>query len=190
MAGVDFRVNVSRTESADGIIYPDGKRYGFTSEGADDVEFTAATNPGEPLRPLAKIASTGEMSRFTLALKSALSESDRTPVLVFDEIELGIGGRTGEVIGQKLWRLARHHQVVCVTHLPQIAAFADAHFCVRKETSGERAISRLESLDGPSRTIEMADMLVGAERTEAALRNAGELLEKAQTWKSSIGRSA
>jgi DNA repair protein RecN (Recombination protein N) len=190
MAGVDFCVNVSRTESAEGIAYPDGKRYAVTADGADDIEFMAATNPGEPLRPLAKIASTGEMSRFTLALKGALSEADRTPVLVFDEIELGIGGRTGDVIGQKLWRLARQRQVICVTHLPQIAAFADAHFRVRKQISGERSTSQLEALDAPSRTSEIAEMLAGSERSEAAAGNARELLDKAHTWKSRSGLSA
>ena len=132
MAQVEFDVSISREQSPDGIPFPDGVSYRFDSSGADEVVFIASTNPGEPMKPLDRIASTGEISRFMLALKSALAEADTIPVLIFDEIDIGVGGRSGEVIGRKLWTLSRNHQVICVTHLPQIAAFADAHFNVSK----------------------------------------------------------
>jgi DNA repair protein RecN (Recombination protein N) len=143
----------------------------------------ASTNPGEPLKPLARIASTGELSRFTLALKGALSEADNIPVLIFDEIDTGIGGRSGEIIGRKLCILARNRQVVVVTHLPQIAAFADAHFNVHKAASGTRTVSMLENLEGESRLKELAIMLAGTQYTEASLNNARELRHRAETWK-------
>ena len=182
MPQVEFRVALSREKDEDGIPLPDGL-YAFTNEGVDTVEFMASTNPGEPLKPLAKIASTGELSRFTLALKGALSEADHIPVLIFDEIDIGIGGRSGEIIGKKLSSLARNHQVVCVTHLPQIAVFADAHFSVHKELAGERTLSLLESLEDEARLKELAVMLAGVHYTETALTNARELMHKAESWK-------
>jgi DNA repair protein RecN (Recombination protein N) len=144
-----------------------------------------STNPGEPLKPLADIASTGEISRFTLALKVALAEADSMPVLIFDEIDIGVGGRSGDVIGKKLWGLARHHQVICVTHLPQIAVFADTHFSVNKQTESQRTTSSIAALDGDKRIQELAEMLGGASRSETSVKNARELLQKAETWKKS-----
>ena len=182
MPQVEFQVSLSQEKDEEGIPLPDGN-YAFTNEGVDNVEFVASTNPGEPLKPLAKIASTGELSRFTLALKGALSEADRIPVLIFDEIDIGVGGRSGEIIGKKLSRLARNHQVVCVTHLPQIAAFADAHFSVHKELAGARTLSLLESLEDEARLKELAVMLAGAHYTETALTNARELMHQAKSWK-------
>jgi DNA repair protein RecN (Recombination protein N) len=182
MPQVDFQVSISREKDEDGIPLPNGV-YAFTNEGIDKVEFMASTNPGEPIKPLAKIASTGELSRFTLALKGALSEADHIPVLIFDEIDIGVGGRSGEIIGKKLSNLARNHQVVCVTHLPQIAAFADAHFSVHKELAGARTLSLLESLDDEARLKELAIMLGGAQYTETALTSARELRHKAENWK-------
>ncbi|MCJ7425614.1 MAG: DNA repair protein RecN [Dehalococcoidales bacterium] len=183
MTQVEFQVSLSREKDEDGIPLPDGQSYAFGNEGVDTVEFMASTNPGEPLKPLAKIASTGELSRFTLALKGALSEADHIPVLIFDEIDIGIGGRSGEIIGKKLSSLARNHQVVCVTHLPQIAAFADAHFSVHKELAGARTLSMLESLEDEARLKELAIMLAGDHYTETALNNARELMHKAESWK-------
>ncbi len=182
MPQVEFQVSLSREKDEEGIPLPDGL-YAFTNEGVDNVEFMASTNPGEPLKPLAKIASTGELSRFTLALKGALSEADHIPVLIFDEIDIGIGGRSGEIIGRKLSSLARNHQVVCVTHLPQIAAFADAHFSVHKELAGARTLSLLESLEDEARLKELAVMLAGAHYSQTALTNARELMHKAENWK-------
>jgi DNA repair protein RecN (Recombination protein N) len=185
MAEVEFEVSATKTQAQEGISLPDGQTYLFNNEGIDTVEFYVSTNPGEPLKPLAKIASTGEISRFTLALKGALSEADSIPVLIFDEIDIGIGGRSGEIIGKKLWILAQNHQVICVTHLPQIAAFADAHFSIHKITSGDRTLSILETLQGESRTKELAVMLAGTKPSEASLTHAHELTQKAEIWKSS-----
>jgi DNA repair protein RecN (Recombination protein N) len=182
MTQVEFQVSLSQEKDEDGIPLTDG-RYAFTNEGIDRVEFMASTNPGEPLKPLAKIASTGELSRFTLALKGALTEADHIPVLIFDEIDIGVGGRSGEIIGKKLSSLARNHQVVCVTHLPQIAAFADAHFSVHKELAGTRTLSMLESLEDEARLKELAIMLAGAQYSQTALDNARELRHKAESWK-------
>jgi DNA repair protein RecN (Recombination protein N) len=185
MAQVQFEVNITQSKSQEGLALPDGETYAFNNDGIDDVEFMASTNPGESLKPLARIASTGEISRFMLALKGVLSEADSTPVLVFDEIDIGVGGRSGEIIGKKLWTLARDRQVICVTHLPQIAAFADAHYRVRKEVYGERTMSRLEALQGESRIGELTTMLAGPQYTDASLDSARELVQKAGAWKES-----
>jgi len=186
MAQVEFDVSIAQEASPEGIPFPDGKCYRFDSTGVDDVVFIASTNPGEPSKPLDKIASTGEVSRFMLALKSALAEADTIPVLIFDEIDIGVGGRSGEVIGRKLWNLSRSHQVICVTHLPQIAAFADAHFNVSKRTAGERTVSTIEPLRGEARLNELAVMIAGSRVTPTALNTAGELMEKAGAWKNNL----
>ncbi len=183
LSQVEFEVEITQEPDEEGLLFPDGKSYDFSSDGGDSVQFVASTNPGEPLKPLAKIASTGEISRFMLALKGALSRSDNTPVLVFDEVDIGVGGRGGEMIGKKLWTLARDRQVICISHLPQIAAFADAHYTVRKEVSDTQASSTLESLDYQPRLAELAAMLAGPQYTETALENARELLERAEEWK-------
>jgi DNA repair protein RecN (Recombination protein N) len=182
MARVDFAVAMTQEPLPEGIPLPDGGTYRFSASGIDDVYFEASTNPGEPRKPLEKIASTGEISRFLLALKSALAEADTIPVLIFDEIDIGIGGRSGEVIGRKLWNLARSHQVICVTHLPQIAAFADAHYSVSKQTTGGRTVSTIETLRGEARVKELAVMLGGPRYTASALTAARELIEKAEAW--------
>jgi DNA repair protein RecN (Recombination protein N) len=182
MARVDFAVAITQAQDPEGIPLPDGVSYRFSASGIDDVYFEASTNPGEPRKPLDKIASTGEASRFLLAMKSALAEADTIPVLIFDEVDIGVGGRSGEVIGRKLWSLARTHQVICVTHLPQIAAFADAHFSVSKRTTGGRTVSNIESLRGEARVKELAAMLGGPQYTGSALTAAGELIEKAEAW--------
>ncbi len=186
MGQMDFCVSVTQSPSEDGIRGDGGQLYAFHSNGIDKVEFLVSTNPGEPLKPLVKIASTGEISRFTLALKGALAGADRVPVLIFDEIDIGVGGRSGEIVARKLWGLARHHQVVCVTHLPQIAAYADAHYFVRKQTSGERAVSALECLAGEPRLIETALMLAGPGYSATALENARQLVLNADSWKKGI----
>jgi DNA repair protein RecN (Recombination protein N) len=184
MSQVDFKVSVSREVSPEGIPFPDGERYQFSTSGVDVVEFIASTNPGEPLKPLARIASTGEISRFMLALKSALAEADAIPVLIFDEIDIGVGGRSGQIIGKKLWNLSRNHQVICVTHLPQIAAFADAHYTVSKQSTGDRTVSTIEALQGEARLNELAVMIGGPGYAANALNAARELLQKAEAWKS------
>jgi len=183
MPQVDFKVGIEHSLSEDGIPLPDGNSYAFSSDGVDSVEFIASTNPGEPHKALAKIASTGETSRFMLALKGALSEADNIPVLVFDEIDVGVGGRSGEIIGKKLWTLSRNHQIICITHLPQIAAFADAHYRVCKEVTGDRTISKLETLEKEGRTEELAAMIGGSDYSDTSLKSARELVDKARQWK-------
>ncbi|HET8571277.1 MAG TPA: DNA repair protein RecN [Candidatus Limnocylindria bacterium] len=148
--------------------------------GADRLTFTFAPNPGEPPRPLARIASGGEASRLSLALKVVLAAADDTPVLVFDEVDAGIGGRNAGALGERLKGLAAHHQVLCVTHLPQIAAYADAHVHVGKRVEDGRTHTEVRLLDAEERTVELAAMLGGAEAGDAALAAAEALLRTAR----------
>lgn len=157
----------------------------FNETGIDSVEFLISLNPGEPPRPLARIASGGEASRLMLAVKSILSTADQIPILVFDEIDAGIGGRIGSVLGQKLWGLSRNHLVLCVTHLPQIACYADNHARVAKLASHDRTVTSVEVLDGEARVIELSQML-GSD-SGAARTNATEMLREAVRWKKSGG---
>jgi DNA repair protein RecN (Recombination protein N) len=158
------------------------QRYAFGPLGIDRVEFLIAPNPGEPFKPLARIASGGETSRLMLALKSILSAADAVPTLIFDEIDAGISGRAGQIVGEKLWQLARHHQVVCVTHLPQIAALGDGHFRVAKALAAGRTTAQVEALSGEARLAEISQLL-GGTATRAASANAAELLERGAEWK-------
>ena len=184
MSQVRFEVGIRQTDDPQGIPVANGRTVSFAKDGVDDVEFMVSTNPGEPIKPLASIASTGEVSRFTLALKVALAEADLTPVLIFDEIDIGIGGRSGDIIGKKLWSLSRHHQVICVTHLPQIAVFADAHFAARKETSKERTKSFISLIKGDERINELAAML-GGTSSKITLESASEMNLNSELWKTS-----
>jgi DNA repair protein RecN (Recombination protein N) len=156
-----------------------GEHLSFDSNGIDQVEFLIAPNPGEGFKPLVKIASGGETARLMLALKNVLARADEIPILVFDEIDQGIGGRVGLTVGQKLWSLARHHQVFCVTHLPQLAAFGDQHFRVQKIIQGERTYTQVEELEGEQRLLELSQML--GEIGEGTLRSAHELLQLAHS---------
>jgi DNA repair protein RecN (Recombination protein N) len=148
--------------------------------GADRVLFTFAPNPGEPPRPLGRIASGGEASRLSLALKVVLATADETPLLVFDEVDAGVGGRNASALGERLRALSRFHQVLCVTHLPQVAAYADAHLVVGKRVEGARTATDVRALDGEARASELAAMLAGEgagdeahAAAEALLRGAG-----------------
>ena len=149
----------------------------WSRTGADAVEFLLAANPGEPLRPVRAAASGGELSRVMLALKTAFAKADRTPILVFDEVDAGIGGETARAVGGKLAALARGRQVLCVTHLPQVACRASTHFHVAKEVASGRTRVRLERLDGDRRLEAMALMLGGRAATAASRKHAQELLE-------------
>lgn len=155
-----------------------GGRVAFDATGFDRVEFLVAPNPGEGLKPLAKIASGGETSRLMLALKNVLAKADPVPSLVFDEIDQGIGGRVGGVVGHKLWQLGRVHQVLCITHLPQLAAFGDQHFQVQKVFRNGRTTTQVRHLDGDERLLELAGML--GEVSEGTLRSASDLLQSAR----------
>jgi DNA repair protein RecN (Recombination protein N) len=143
--------------------------------GADRVTFTFAPNPGEPPRPLARIASGGEASRLSLAIKVVLAAADATPLLVFDEVDAGVGGRNASALGERLRDLSRYHQVVCVTHLPQVAAYADAHLVVGKRTEGERTTTEVRELTADERANELAAMLAG-DRAGDEARTAAEAL--------------
>ncbi len=178
MAEAQFAVDFQTKADPDGIPVEDGKRLAFDHNGYDRVEFLVAPNPGEGLKPLAKIASGGETSRLMLALKNVLASADEIPSLIFDEIDQGIGGRVGFVVGQKLWNLARNHQVFCVTHLPQLAAFGDEHYQIQKLVQDNRTLTRVEPLAGESRMLELAQML--GQVGEATLQSAHEILQTAQ----------
>ena len=149
------------------------------AHGLDAVEFIIQTNPGLPPQPLRKIASGGEMSRIMLALKGTLAQGDRVSVLVFDEIDSNVGGRLGAIIGGKLRALAGHHQVLCITHLPQIAAYASRHLTVRKESSGAETRTSVRAVDGADRLNELAEMIGGQRITNTTLAQAQELLDAA-----------
>ncbi len=183
LKGHDF----SRADNATtkiGALAPAENSLHWTSTGWDTVEYRIATNPGEPLKPLHEIASGGEMSRVMLALKVSVEEGAVKPkrkiptprTLVFDEIDIGIGGRAAEAVGQKLKSLSRGQQVLCVTHLPQIAAFADQHFVVEKRASEGRTKTKIVQLDDPARTQEVARMLSGATVTETSLQHAAQMI--------------
>lgn len=172
MENVKFAVQIEPVPSRDG----NGANFPFTERGMDHVEFLLSPNPGQPLRPLARIASGGELSRVMLALKTALSRRHEIPVLIFDEIDVGIGGAAAEAVGVKLKELAQYAQVFCVTHLPQIARYADAHFNVRKDITEGRTTVNVTRLNEQERVHELARMLGGAKVTEATLRHAQELV--------------
>jgi DNA repair protein RecN (Recombination protein N) len=178
MAAARFGVEFRTKADANGVPMPDGSRIAFDQDGLDKVEFLVAPNPGEGLKPLAKIASGGETSRLMLALKNILARADEIPSLIFDEIDQGIGGRVGLVVGYKLWHLGRNHQVFCVTHLPQLAAFGDQHYQVQKLVEKNRTLTRVERLEGEPQLLELSQML--GEVGEGTIRSAHELMQVAR----------
>jgi len=197
-ARTQFRVAVVRrpAEGAGPSLELDGELLHFDPTGIDDVIFRFAPNQGEPARPLARIASGGELSRVALAIKEVLAAADATPTLVFDEIDTGIGGRSADPVGRSLWTLARSHQVLCVTHLPQIAAHADVHFRISKRERDGRTVTEVTRLEPAERLRELAQML-GGEGIEqgpdggaAALAGAEQLLARAEAWRSGAGEDA
>jgi DNA repair protein RecN (Recombination protein N) len=187
MGRARFAVSIGQTEEPDGVPIPgpDGssRRVAVDLTGTDRVEFLIAPNAGEALKPLGRVASGGEMARLMLALKSILSEADATPTLIFDEVDVGVGGRSGQLVGEKLWGLAAGHQVLVITHLPQIAAFADAHFQIRKDERDGRATSSVAPLADERRIVELAAMLDGLPVTNASREKAIEMLRRVELWK-------
>ncbi len=183
MASARFAVDFQTRPDPAGIPAPDGTRLAFDSTGLDRIEFLVAPNPGEGLKPLAKIASGGETSRLMLALKNVLARADEVPTLIFDEIDQGIGGRVGGTVGEKLWNLGRAHQVMVITHLPQLAVFGDQHFQVQKVIENSRTLTRVASLAGEPRTLELAQML--GDVTEGTIRSAHDIMQSAQAFKKS-----
>ena len=178
MDGAQFEVSFSRRPDQHGLPLPDGERVAFDATGLEQVEFLIAPNPGEGFKPLVRIASGGETSRLMLALKNVLAMADSIPTLIFDEIDQGIGGRVGLIVGQKLWQLARRHQTLCITHLPQLAAFGDQHYHVEKQIEAGRTTTQTRQLDGEPRVVELAQMY--GEVSEGTLRSAREILQAAR----------
>ncbi|MHB1458815.1 MAG: DNA repair protein RecN, partial [Armatimonadota bacterium] len=162
MQNAIFRINIEQAE--------------LNSDGIDNIEFLISANPGEAPRPLAKIASGGEMSRIMLAIKSVMASIDQIPTLIFDEIDVGVGGRTAEVIADKLEHLSSNAQVFCITHLPQIACRPGEHFAIEKQANDGRTSVTVRLLDKDERIHEISRMLGGAKPTDTAIRHAMEML--------------
>ncbi len=185
--GVEIAVGRRPAGREEPAVEVGGDAVAFDAAGIDVVVFRIAPNPGEPARPLAKIASGGELSRIALAIEEVLVDADATPTLVFDEIDAGIGGRSADPVGRTLWVLGGRHQVLCVTHLPQIAAHADAHFAIHKVQRAGRTVTEVRRLDDAERVGELAAMLGGGAGDPTAEAAARELLERAARFRSSRG---
>jgi DNA repair protein RecN (Recombination protein N) len=179
MPHATLAVALDRTEDSEGLDV-DGVRWRFTASGVDDVRILLAANAGAEPRPLDKGASGGELSRVMLAIEVVLAGTSPVPTFVFDEVDAGVGGRAAVEVGQRLARLARDAQVLVVTHLPQVAAFADRHVAVRKSSDGSVTTSDLTVLDGEDRVRELSRMLAGLEDSDTAVAHAQELLEVAR----------
>jgi DNA repair protein RecN (Recombination protein N) len=181
-----FRVEINQEPDPQGVpanLHDEPEQlYACDLTGVDRVQFLIAPNPGEPFKPLTRIASGGETSRLMLALKTILAGADATPTLIFDEIDSGISGRSGQVVGEKLWQLTTDHQVICVTHLPQIAAFADTHYNVNKQIIDDRTMTIVNELRPEQRSREIAHIM-GGNITELALKGAQEMLDRSYLWK-------
>ncbi|KXG78151.1 DNA repair protein RecN [Fervidicola ferrireducens] len=182
MKDVKFSVDINWIESEEGVEVKN-KTVKIGERGLDTVEFLISTNPGEPLKPLAKIVSGGEASRILLALKSILAQIDNIPCLIFDEIDVGIGGRMSQIVGEKLFKISRNHQVLCVTHSPQIASLGDAHFCINKISNNDRTFTTVKEIKGEERIKEISRMLGGTEITDKTIAHAKEMLEMAEKIK-------
>jgi DNA repair protein RecN (Recombination protein N) len=171
MKKADFSVNLRS-------FSPDKKNMDCVKDkGIEDVEFLISPNPGEELRPLRKIASGGELSRIMLALKSIGSNQEKNKTLIFDEIDAGIGGKTAEFVARKLKDLSQNNQVICITHLPQIASFAHHHFKIEKKIARNRTFTTVKELNFEERIEEISRLLAGSRITPAARQNAREMLE-------------
>jgi DNA repair protein RecN (Recombination protein N) len=189
MPHVRVRVQITARIDGRGLEVPDddtipginrGQRVAIDRHGVDHVEFQFTPNPGEPLRPLAKVASGGEGARLLLAVKSILSQVDDVPTLIFDEVDVGIGGRAGNVVGERLWNISRRHQVIVITHLPQVAAYAEDHFAIAKHVIDDRTRTQLTLLTMDERIDELAAMLDGASGHEHSRRSALEMIQRAR----------
>ncbi len=151
----------------------------YTANGVDDAQFLISTNPGEPLKPLERVASGGELSRIMLAIKTVMAESDEISTLIFDEIDNGISGRTAQMVSEKMNLLGRNHQIICITHLPQIAAMADSHFLIEKSVMNQSTVSEIKKLNIEESVSELARMLGGVEITDTVYQNAREMKQMA-----------
>ncbi len=178
MKRAQFKVNIEFEGSIDA-----GRERPYSSNGLDKVEFLISPNAGEPLKPLSKIASGGEMSRIMLAIKTILADCDDMPTLIFDEIDIGVSGRAAQKVGEKLSLISGNHQVLCVTHLPQIACMADEHYLIEKVTEVESTETQVTHIEGKSREAELARLLGGANISEITRKHAAEMLENAAKFK-------
>jgi len=178
MKGARLIVDFTQKADPNGVELEDGLRVAFYANGLEQVEFLIETNPGEGYKPLIKIASGGETSRLMLALKYVLAQADYIPTLIFDEIDQGIGGRAGGIVGKKLWELSHQHQVLCVTHLPQLAAYSGQHFHVEKDLQADRTITKVNQVQGQERVLELAHMLGSV--SEGTLKSAQELIQSVE----------
>jgi len=189
MTHVRFQVQQQTIPALDGIIITlpngDSQTVAYDRTGIDKVEFLIAPNPGEELKSLAKTASGGEGSRLFLALKAVLSQVDTVETMVFDEVDTGVGGRAGFVVGEKLWQISRHHQVLCISHLAQVATFGDSHFAITKRISAERTATQVVPLSQHDRIDEIAAMLDGHPVTDQSRLVARDMIHRAQQLKSS-----
>ena len=184
LVGARFVVAVAQTPDPEGLAVG-GRQLAVELWGIDRVEFLLAATPGEEPKPMARVASGGELARIALALKTVLSRAETRPTLIFDEIDVGVGGRTAPVVGEKLWAVAAAgHQVLCVTHMPQVAAFADCHYAVARAGTAGGSETRVTLLDDDQRVEELAGMLAGS-ASDAARESARELLARAAAAKSS-----
>ena len=172
-----FSVKLTPQEDPDGPIKRDGKNLKANELGCERVEFLISPNLGESLRPLARIASGGEVSRTMLAIKESIAERDPVPVLIFDEIDTGVSGRIATSVGRKLQKIAQSHQLIVITHLPQVAGLANHHFCVNKQQVGKRTVTYVSQLSEDERTEEIARLLAGETVSETARQHARELME-------------
>ncbi len=174
----EFRTQVikSETDSDDSVLIKN-KKYNYYRSGIDKVEFFVSTNAGEDPKPLVKVASGGEVSRIMLSLKSVFAKSDKLPLLIFDEIDVGVSGRIAQKVGNTLKRLSKSHQIIAITHLPQIAGLADQHFAIEKTEKGDRVSSAIQKLNAKERITEVAKLLSGEKITEASLKSAKELID-------------
>ena len=180
MPKIRFQVAFARIETENGIFIQSEKHYAGDEKGIDEIEFYISPNPGEDFKPLMKIASGGEISRIMLALKNILAESDRIPLLIFDEIDAGVSGQIAVAVGRSIQNLAQTHQIICITHLPQIASFGSSHYRVEKYVDNERTFTRVTPLDNDSRVKEIASLMGGKTLTDEILKSARQLMQEAE----------
>ena len=181
MPKILFRVNIDWIESDNGIFAHENKKYTGDENGVDDVEFFISPNPGEEFKPLTKIASGGEISRIMLALKNILAETDKIPLLIFDEIDAGVSGKIASSVGKSIEKLAGSHQIICITHLPQIASFGGTHLRVEKFEENGRTFTRVLNLNRDERIKEIANLIGGKKVSAEILQSAEQLLAEAQS---------
>lgn len=185
MKNAKFKVHIDWLADETGAVMLGKSRYRTSERGIDQVEFYISANPGEDLKPLVRVASGGEISRIMLALKSSLAQVDKIPVLIFDEIDMGISGRIAQAVGRALKRLSKTHQVICITHLPQIASMGEHHFVVEKISDPTSSRTQIRKLTSDERAYEIARLLGGESVTDTHVQAALELMAEANAWNQS-----